>query len=150
NFTNLQELYLNDEAISDDTVRRVAALTRLRKLQITVPNLKSEEALAALSGLVELHWLEFHGGRISDGALKQLAGLKQLELLSIKVSSGPGAGFRHLSALEKLKYLHVSGGGVTDQAVDQLRGLKNLESIKAQGSTVSVSGAERLAARLPH
>src|SRR5262249_20875915 len=138
NFVNLKELYLNDEAISDETAKRLARLTKLHKLQITIPNLKNEDALAALSGLVELHWLEFHGGRISDGALRHLAGQKQVELLSITVSSGTGAGFRHLSGLDQLKYLQVTGAGVTDEAMDQLRGMKNLQSIKAQGSAVSV------------
>jgi uncharacterized protein (TIGR02996 family) len=148
-FTNLKSLYLNDEAISDATVKRLAPLTKLKSLELSHAKLKSEDSLAALSGMADLRTLDLHGGDISNNALQHIAGLRKLESLNLSVSKGTGAGFKHLSGLDSLKYLFLSGDGVTDVAMEQLGSLKQLETIMAQGSAVSDNGAKKLAARLP-
>ncbi len=149
NFVNLQDLDLGDDAIADETAKRLSTLSELRKLHISFRKLESEDSLAALSGLVKLESLGLHGPKLSDNALQHFARLEQLESLTFKISSGDGSGFRHLAGLKKLKHLSFSGPSVTDKAMDQLGGLKSLLSIMAQGSGVSIKGAKRLAAALP-
>jgi hypothetical protein len=148
-FPKLQDLYLNDDAAGADTVQRLAGLTKLHRLDLTLPALQGDESLAALAKLTDLRTLSLHGGKVSDGGLEHLAGLKRLESLDIRVAAGPGAGFRHLAGLDRLRYLYVNGDGVTDLGMEQLRGLTGLRSIMAQGSAVSEKGARQLAARLP-
>jgi uncharacterized protein (TIGR02996 family) len=150
NFINLQDLYLNDNSISDATVKRLTSLTKMKKLDLTLGDIKDENCIAAFSGMTDLKSLALHGGNISDGALRHLAGLKKMNSLSIKVSRGSGAGFQHLSGLDSLQYLYVHGKGVTDESMQKLHGLKKLELIMAQGSAVTANGAKKLAASLPH
>ncbi|HQX54063.1 MAG TPA: TIGR02996 domain-containing protein, partial [Planctomycetaceae bacterium] len=149
NFIKLREIYLNDRAIGDQTVRRLAPLTQLRKAQITVERLDDEDSLAALASLTCLETLGFHGPNISDAALTHLSKLESLKALYFGVRKGTGEGFKHLVGLTKLKLLSVYGKGVTDLALSQLAGLSELGTIMAQGTAVSKPGAEWLAARLP-
>jgi len=150
NFTQLNEVYLSDEEITDETVKRFANLTAMEKLELTVGELEDENCLSALAGMSRLKSLSFHGGSISDSALMHLAGLSDLETLNIRVARGSGDGFRHLGNLSKLRYAFFSGDGVNDRAMEQLTGLSELKSIMAQGSAVTPEGAAKLAEKLNH
>lgn len=150
NFTQLKEVYLSDEEITDKTVKLFANSTAMEKLELTVGRLEDDNSLSALSGMSQLKLLSFSGGSMSDAALKHLAGLGNLETLTISIERGNGEGFRHLADLQKLRYLNLSGDGVNDKAMAQLAGLVDLKTIMAQGSAVTQEGAKRLAAQLKH
>ena len=150
NFTKLEQLRLKDDAIGDATVERLAPLTNLRLLDLTLGHLEREASLAALANLHQLESLSLYGPPLSDGALLHLAGLKNLSTLSIHLQRGAGDGFRHLAALDNLQFLFLSGEGVSDAGIAHLARLRGLRSIMAQGSAVTQDGAQRLADQLPH
>jgi hypothetical protein len=52
--------------------------------------------------------------------------------------------------LPQLKSLYLSGNAVTDAGIAHLGNLTGLRTLMAQGSAVTESGAEKLAAKLPH
>jgi hypothetical protein len=149
NFVHLEELFLNDEAITGATIKRLSPLTKLRTLNVSFDRVESEDSFAALDGLTQLESLSLHGAGIGDAALAHLAGMQKLESLNLLVDHGSGDGFRHLAGLPQLKYLYLTGEGANDTAIAQLAGLAELRTIQAQDGFITKAAAERLAAQLP-
>ncbi len=75
--------------------------------------------LATLNSLRELHL--WGCKRVTDAGVKELAPLKNLELLSL----GPGvtdAGLKNLTPLKKVKKLYLGSSSVTDAGLKELAG----------------------------
>ncbi|MEX2216301.1 MAG: hypothetical protein WD768_19475 [Phycisphaeraceae bacterium] len=146
---NLTEVYLNDDAISDATIKRFATLTKLKKLDLSAIELKEETSLAALANLKAMEHLTLNAGTFSDQALQYLAPMTELKFLYVKVRTGKGEGFAHLANLQKLEELYIHGDGVTDDCIPHLAALKNLRVVMAQGSAITEAGAQKLVAGFP-
>lgn len=150
NLVNLEEMYLSDEGISDETLKRITSLKKLRKLDLTLGGgIRNESNLSALSGLVELEQLSLHGGKYGDAGLAHFANLKNLVMLNTRVDRGKGEGLKHLAGLPELRYLYLSGDAITDAGIRHLAPLTGLRTFMAQGSTITPAGATWLAEKLP-
>lgn len=150
NFTALEELYLSDQGITDATLVRMKALTGLRKVDLTIGGgIENEDCLAAIAGMTRLEQLSLSPA-INESGLRHFADLKELEKLSLRVNGGTGDGFKAIAGLTKLKRLAINGDAVTDQALGHLSSLKSVSALISQDSAVTLEGAEKLAAQLPH
>jgi uncharacterized protein (TIGR02996 family) len=127
NLSHLRELHLAGTAITDVTLRRLAGLTRLRVLDLSLLfDRISDEGLVALRGLSELEEL-----RLGDNA------------------NLTNRGLANLAALTRLVDLDLRNTGISDGGLAQLHGLKELDLVLAAGSQVTIAGAEELVAILP-
>lgn len=149
NYTSLRSLMLYDDDASDATVRRLAGMTKLKKLDLNVGYLEDDSCLESLAGMSDMRRLSVYAGNVSEAALKNVVGMTKLENLTMSIARGDGSGLRHLAGLTELKRLGLSGKGVSDAGLNHLRNLKNLRAFVAQDSMITPAGAEALAARLP-
>ncbi|MCH2203234.1 MAG: PQQ-binding-like beta-propeller repeat protein [Fuerstiella sp.] len=107
--------------------------------------------MTALRALV-LKKTGFEQDRISDAGLKQLSGLKDLELLSLSGNLVTDDGLRHLKPLSKLDELDLSLLPITDDAIRHLAPLKQLRQLELlysegfAGANVTDKGLETLGA----
>src|SRR5262249_52116183 len=69
-------------------------------------------------------WLE--ASRVTDADLKALAGLKELQALSLWYTQVTDAGVKELAGLERLRWLNLGSTRVTDAGLKGLAGLKEL------------------------
>jgi thiol-disulfide isomerase/thioredoxin/Leucine-rich repeat (LRR) protein len=96
-----------------------------------------------LGKMRELTDLRIELGLTDDTTAAHLAGLKDLENLSLDDSVMNDYGLRRLLKLKNLAYLRV-GGALTDDAIQQLSALPRLRALTVNSNQVTEAGLERL------
>jgi internalin A len=99
--------------------------------------LKGLGELKSLRAL-ELHW------PVTDVGLKEVAGLKSLELLSLARAEITDAGLKSLAGLQSLQWLDLAGVPVTDAGLKALAGLQSLETLDLSNTKVTDAGLKEL------
>jgi internalin A len=87
--------------------------------------------------------------KVTDAGLKELAGLKSLQLLNLGGSAVTDAGLKEVGRLKNLQSLIMWGTQVTDVGVKELYGLKNLRNLELLGTKVTDAGLAGLQKDLP-
>jgi mono/diheme cytochrome c family protein len=140
-----------------------ATLTGLRasipgSLRPIVPGERDLEYTAAIAGPAfgdaqlqqlgsvggNLFWLDLSRTGITDGGLKVLAKMPNLERLDLRGTAVGDAGVRALAGLTHLETLNLYGTGVTDAGLEALRGLPSLRRLYVGGTPVTQPGLEAL------
>jgi internalin A len=111
--------------VGDGDLKSVAALTRLKTLDLSV-------CLA-----------------VTDAGLKHLTGLKRLEVLNLGYSGVTDAGVKRLAALTELRTLNLAGDSVTDEGLNALAGMTKLRSLILTRTQVTDKGVAELQKALP-
>ena len=124
---NIRELRVGGE-ISVSDVRPLAALRKLRLLQVSHGRVQD---ISGLGGLVELRELDLRFNEISD--ISALAGLTNLELLSL--DKNPVSDLSPLAGLTRLERLWMRYAMVSD--VSPLANLGRLGSLDLRGNLVA-------------
>lgn len=88
---------LHTRSVTDDTLKKLAALRTLEKVDLTGADV-SDEGLAALKGLVRLEELSLRDCRVTDAALPLLGELKKLKTLNLEGTEVSDEGLRTLRA----------------------------------------------------
>ncbi|QEG31909.1 Internalin-A precursor [Gemmata obscuriglobus] len=147
--TNLRRLKLDWCEIGGQTLRRLAALHRLRSLELMLfwGQHISGTDLAELTGLLELEKLTLHP--IPPWALEYIGPLRTLRTLTLSLFGEGDSEFRHLAQLTNLCWLKLTGPAVTDCALGHLRTLRSLRTLHISESAVTATGALTLAHQLP-
>jgi WD40 repeat protein len=114
---------------AEEGLQSLATLGQLRELTITEPAL-AKSALPHIAGLVQLEKLTLYGGaEFSDADLAALARLDSLESLCIFDAGVTDNGLTHLSKLSRLRWLMFFNSRVTYSGLLQLSDLKELEEV---------------------
>jgi RNA polymerase sigma factor (sigma-70 family) len=115
--TQLEDLWLGCDAITNEGLRHLKGLHHLRRLIVSHRNLEkiTDAGLVHLSGLANLRVLEIHG-RFTDAAMPHLKDMAHLEYLDISGSDITDAGLEPLFGLKKLRVLKLP-----DRISDQQR-----------------------------
>ena len=100
--------------------------------------------MQALERLPGLKALDLTGARISDDALRHVAGLDRLESLVLVGTHVGDEGMRHLAAITSLRYLDLTGTEVGDAGLAHLAGLKNLQTLRLAGTLITDGGMSYL------
>jgi len=118
--TSIEELRLgNSKALSDDGVRHLARLPRLRHLDLSMTAV-TDRGLAVLRALPELESLNLSWTRVTDAGIANLAGCERLREVHLTgTATGDGA-LRALAGKPDLAILHT-GDGVTDSGLRLLQ-----------------------------
>jgi internalin A len=85
------------------------------------------------------------GFYVTDAAMKELAGLKNLQILNLDSTSVTGAGLKELAGLKNLKTLNLAETKVTDAGLKELAGLKSLQTLNLYKTSVTGAGLKELA-----
>ncbi|MEW4455519.1 hypothetical protein AB1L30_22810 [Bremerella sp. JC817] len=150
NFKQLEDLYLTDEAAGEKTVRRLAGMTKMKKLDLSTGKVEDPEAYAVLADMNDLETLSIHSGGLDSSVLKYLEGKDKLTLVNLSIDQGSPEPFQVLAKLKNVKRLYLSGDGVTDEAIANLAPMTQLSVLMAQGSAVTPEGAKALVAKMPN
>jgi hypothetical protein len=89
--------------------------------------------------------LALDGVELPPGVLKEIAGLRNLELLRLSKSSITDEGLKELVGLENLRTLFLANTNVTDLGVHELVALKGLEGLHLSGTRVTDAGMKDVA-----
>ncbi|HVS37947.1 MAG TPA: hypothetical protein VMS17_20475 [Gemmataceae bacterium] len=91
----------------------------------------ADAALKEVAGLKQLQRLDLaHCKGVTDAGVKELAALKQLQTLNLQETEVTDAGVKELAALKQMQTLNLSFcSGVTDAGVKELAALKELQTL---------------------
>ena len=88
----------------------------------------TDAGLKDLAGLKSLEVLHLGNTKVTGAGLKELAGLESLQALYLYDTPLTDAGLKHLAALKSLRYLNLAHcSGVTDAGLKDLGALKSLK-----------------------
>jgi hypothetical protein len=125
----LESLHLGGRGkITDAGLAEIERLSNLNELYVNYDAI-GDAGLAQLSGLTRLECLAAHGcAAITDSGLAHLTTMNKLKSLYLSGTAVSDAGVKYLTALRGLKELDISNAGVTDAGVIELqRALPELE-----------------------
>jgi hypothetical protein len=137
-------LRLWSHEVTDKQMLRLAELSTLQDLELSVKNL-TQEGLSVLSQLKQLRKLQLEYlptlaelddvWGIEDEWLQPLTGLNKLEELILESCHRvDGTGLKYIAGLTSLKKLDLGGTSVTDASLIHITGLQNLAELSLQGS----------------
>ena len=130
---------------SDESLKHVASLTALRKLNLSMCKV-SDEGARHLIHLTELENLNLFGTNIGNLGHAHLATLRQLKILRL-ANNGNEEGLRHLKDLnmvEELKIGYGLGYPVTASGIKYLQGMSNLASLRLDGCEIPDEALEMI------
>jgi hypothetical protein len=113
---SLRTLTLDSQMITDANLRALREAGLLHKLRQAVG-----KGDVRPSSLDEVLSLDLSGTLVTDGALKELVGLKKLSHLILNHIRVTNAGLKELEPLQGLTHLHLSGTRVTEAGLLYLR-----------------------------
>jgi hypothetical protein len=105
-----------------------------------------KQKLSTLPVITVPFGLDFHDQKLTDGDLKELAGLKNLRSLRLNGTQVTNAGLKELVALSDLQSLDLGNTQVSDAGLKELAGLKNLQLLLLDSTRITDDGLKELAA----
>jgi beta-lactamase regulating signal transducer with metallopeptidase domain len=153
-----QDLQTSD-GLSADVKQAIAAIERLggdsqRMIsdeglaRIVSASLSSEkvtdENLARLAPLTDLHSLVLSRTKVTDAGLKHLQGMKQLQWLELEGTPIKGPGLANLVGMEQLLSLRLGGTKVDDASLVHVMQLKGLRELWVQKTRITQAGLREL------
>jgi internalin A len=105
-----------------------------------------KQKLSTLPAITVPFGLDFHDKKVTDGDLKELAGLKSLRSLRLNGTQVTNAGLKELVGLSDLQVLDLGSTPVSDAGLKELAGFKNLRLLLLDGTKVTDDGLKELTA----
>jgi Leucine-rich repeat (LRR) protein len=145
---SLRELNLSgNKTLSDDGLRTLGELPDLVSLQLQ--NCTALGDLPSLAGMSSLQTLNLGATGISDDALRSLAGMHSLRLLSLYGNDTiTDRGIAHLGELTSLQEIQLpTSSKLTDASLETLARLRNLQALSLNFTgTYTLAGVTKLKA----
>jgi hypothetical protein len=146
----LEELSLFGDTGTDQDLKRLTALRRLRRLDLDFCAMNGT-GLKGASYQHRLRVLSMHGSPVSDAGLAVISDCDNLEELDLCLGNGDlyeaafsTDGLAHLSKLQKLRALHLGGAHITDADLAQIATLSALERLSFGRGHASAAGIMQL------
>lgn len=140
----VEELNLRGRRVSDDGVRQLCRLRRLRVLNLseTTINGSGFEGFTALQSLEDL---DLHDTNVDDNAMRHLAGVRSLRVLDLSNTNVTGAALQYLPSLTSLESLRLHGNEVPDASLSWLARLPKLKSFTVGPTGITDEGVKAIA-----
>ncbi len=111
---------------------------------INAPSFSDEQATLLQKLSDQIVWLKVGGTAVTDKAVKDIAGLKNLNKLYLEHTGVTDEGITQLGGLPNLEYLNLIGTKVSDASIKKLSEMKALRSLYLWQSAVTDSGVAKL------
>lgn len=147
--SDLQELRLSGEGISDNIMPTVGGLKKLRELSLHEPLPKkkiTDEGVKSLSGLKNLEILELESTGVTDQCLATIGNLSTLTHLNVSNTKIAGSGMKHLLKLKNLKTLRLIQTPLGDEGVQEIARIDSLRNLSIASTNVTDVGLKEIAA----
>ena len=147
------------EIEQDDSVLNISGLVNLEYLTIGTgqrDGVIRDDDLACLANLKKLKWLQISSSlskpmAISDKGMAHLAGLTQMERLTVGGPDLTDEGIGHLANMHKMDLLNIIGCRLTDRCLEYLGGMKSVRDLRISGDTdFTAEAVEQLRQTLPN
>lgn len=139
----LEELNLQSSGVSVDDLKKLpAALPKLKKLKLGW--LKVDGAMTELAGLKNLQSLDLFKTDLSDEGAKALASMSGLQKLYLWHTGITDTGLANVKGLTGLKLLYIADTKATDAGMAHLSGLENLDYLWMNNLPVTDAGLKAL------
>ena len=125
-----------------DTVIQEMKANRVPGLKLATDTTDSD--LKRLAGLTQLDYLSLANTQVTDAGLIHLAGLTELWSLDLEGTRISGPGLEHLKGLARLQQLNLARTPVTDAGLDYLAECRGLERLELAGTRITDVGLEHL------
>jgi hypothetical protein len=119
-------LVLTDRPVTDDDLRRLPVLPRLRRLDLTGTPITDAALPVAVERAPALHELDLSATRVTDAGLAGLAAAAELQELALVDTSISDAGLAAIARLRSLVIVNLRRSAVRGEALDVLATLPNL------------------------
>jgi hypothetical protein len=130
--------------ISDDVLRRVAALDHVTSLDLGGSRQLTDEGLRHLARMPQLEHLNLSGGRLTDRDLQVLRHLPNLRTFEMTWQRGiSDVGVAHLQHCGRLERVNLMGSPTGDGAIEALQGKPRLYDFSS-GKLVTDAGLRLL------
>lgn len=111
----------------------------------------NDEQVGLLKPLSEqIIWLKVGSTKITDKALKDISGLKNLRKLHLENTAITDAGLEALTDMPHLTYINLVGTKVTDNGLRKIAGLKGLKNVFVWQSAITEKGIQEIRKTHPH
>jgi WD40 repeat protein len=146
--TQLEQLDLRWTKVTAAGLGRIKALKGLRELNLD--GIATDEGLRQVAALSRLRELWVNRSAVTDKGLAHLKGLARLSRLDVAVTRATDAGLAQLAGLPSLAILTIGDGDLTDAGLKHLKNLPRLRKLRlAQKSKFTARGIEELKRALP-
>ncbi|KAL7494025.1 hypothetical protein ACHAWT_002794 [Skeletonema menzelii] len=133
------------ESLTDNALKILCGLKKLRKLRVTHCELLTDKGLSSLQHLPCLSSLELRGSNFTDEGARQISKVKGLAHLSlIGWEQMTDKGVYYLSKIKSLESLDLRYCHITDSGVEHLRRLGALRDLHLAECSVTSTGRARL------
>jgi Leucine-rich repeat (LRR) protein len=143
-FSELTDLSLESTVIGDDALALISNLTKIEWLNLYRTKV-SDAGLVYLSGFSQLQQLPVGETQVTDAGLSALVNLKKLHYLGLRGNRISDRGAIILQDFTSLKSLHLGSTAVTDAAIDSLIKLTDLEALWLHDCAITDVGLRKLA-----
>lgn len=116
---------------------------------VNAPQLSDKDIALLLPLAEQVTWLRLGGTQITDGALKEIAKLKNLTKLHLEHTAVTDKGIAELKALPHLEYLNLIDSKVGDAGLKNVATMKSLRSIYIWQSAVTDSAVAQTGRQFP-
>ena len=120
--TDLVTLQCSFVGVTDEGLRRMKNMTRLRSLDLSSAHEASDVGMAYVAQMTGLETLDLQATNITDMGLAKITALRQLRLLSLMETRVTAAGVAQLRGMKKLEHI---GLDYTDISADDVAQLKD-------------------------
>lgn len=144
----LELLYMWNATVTDLGMENLRFLKRLRYLHMSNAGV-SDAGLACLAGLTDLEELSIDGNRSLDAGLVHLRDLIKLRVLCLSVCPTSGPGLQRLRGLTDLEELSLYHTGFTDADVQHLAPFRKLKRLRLGNTHLTTDGERRLREIVP-
>lgn len=138
-FSNLERVRIHRMGISGAHLKFLEKLPALKELAVQDEPAITDSALRRIAHLRHLELLSLWGTSIADGALPDIATLSQLKCLELYRTKITGTGFIHLSKLRRLKRLGIAGAPICPEGFEALTQLEQLDYVQLSADQVDTA-----------
>jgi Leucine-rich repeat (LRR) protein len=148
-FTQLESLDLSYSTATDEVLKGLAGLGKLRRLNLR-DTLITNDGLAYLGNLATLEEIDLYGLKISDRGVEHLRNLTRLRKLNLLGGTITDAGAEILSGLKELRELNLYRAEITNAGLARIAALRHLSFLDVRYTRATASGVAQLRAALPN
>ncbi|WP_353722774.1 c-type cytochrome domain-containing protein [Dyadobacter sp. 676] len=116
---------------------------------VNAPQFSDKDIALLLPVAEQVTWLKLGGTQITDGALKEIAKLKNLTKLHLEYTGVTDQGLAQIKGLPHLEYLNVIDTKIGDSGLKNIAAMKSLRSIYVWQSAVTDSAVAQTARQTP-
>lgn len=142
----LQTLVLTRTGVTERSLQTIQHFDNITRLGLGYMHGPITEAgMLPIQALTKLSHLALDGTQVTSDSLAQLAELKELRTLSLRLTKIDDTGLEHIAALPNLEALYLDGARrITEVSLNSMISIRTLKELHLAGIQLGKSGLQKL------